>query len=338
MGSCDKLSIFHVPAPTRVVLEMSKILVLGGSGFIGRHLVSLLVEQGHAVTVPTRRRERAKHLILLPTVDVVEADIFDAQTLLRLVRGCDAVVNLIGVLHSKSGNPYGPQFARAHVELPRKLADACLEAGVRRILHLSALRARADAPSEYLRSKGEAEAWMLARQKDFDVTVFRPSVVFGPEDRFLNLFARLARCLPVFMLACPEARFQPVYVGDVARVMVASLWKRDSYGFAYDLCGPTVYTLRELVAYAARVSGHPRPIIGLRPGMSYAQAWMMEFLPGQLMSRDNFRSMQVDNVCGCSLPFGIAPTALASVAPQYLSRSGSSTRARYQTFRYRAGR
>lgn len=317
---------------------MSKILVLGGSGFIGRHLVSLLVEQGHAVTVPTRRRERAKHLILLPTVDVVEADIFDEPSLSQLVRGCDAVVNLVGVLQSSAGKPYGPQFARAHVELPRKLADACLGAGVRRILHMSALRARADAPSEYLRSKGEAEAWMLARQKDFDVTVFRPSVVFGPEDRFLNLFARLARCLPVFLLGCADARFQPVYVGDVARVMAASLWKHDSYGCAYDLCGPTVYTLRELVSYSARVSGHPRFIIGLRPGMAYAQAWMMECLPGKLMSRDNFRSMQVDNVCGCSLPFGIEPTALATVAPQYLGLNGSAARVRYQTFRYRAGR
>ena len=319
---------------------MSKILVLGGSGFIGRHLVSLLVEQGHVVTVPTRQRERAKHLILLPTVDVVEADIFDEQSLSRLVRGCDAVVNLIGVLQSSPGKPYGPQFARMHVELPRKLADASLDAGVRRILHMSALRARADAPSEYLRSKGEAEAWMLARQQDFDVTVFRPSVVFGPEDRFLNLFARLARCLPVFLLGCADARFQPVYVGDVARVMAASLWKHESYGFAYDLCGPQVYTLRELVSYAARQGGHPRFIIGLRPGMAYAQAWMMEFVPGKLMSRDNFRSMQVDNVCGCTLPFGIEATALAMVAPQYLGLglSGSATRARYQSFRYHAGR
>ena len=315
---------------------MSKILVLGGSGFIGRHLVSLLVEQGHVVTVPTRQRERAKHLILLPTVDVVEADIFDEQSLSRLVRGCDAVVNLIGVLQSSPGKPYGPQFARMHVELPRKLADACLDAGVRRILHMSALRARADAPSEYLRSKGEAEAWMLARQQDFDVTVFRPSVVFGPEDRFLNLFAAICHYLPVIFLGCAQTRFQPVFVGDVARCIVACLANQDSFGHAYDLCGPQVYSLRELVFFAGIESGHPRFIFGLSKRLSHVQAWSMELFPGKLMSRDNFRSMQEDSISEQPMPFGIVPTALATIAPTWLR--GTAPRTRYGQYRFRAGR
>ena len=318
---------------------MSKILVIGGSGFIGRHIVSLLVGQGHDVVVPTRRRERAKHLFLLPTVDVLEADIHDRKTLVRLALGCDAVINLLGVLHSRPGTPpaaWGPAFARAHVELPKTLTAACREAGVRRVLHMSALKARPDAPSEYLRSKGEGESWVLAQQKDLDVTVFRPSVVFGPEDRFLNMFAAIARRLPVIFLGCAQARFQPVYVGDVARALHASLWDRGAYGQAYDLCGPQVYTLRELMAYAARASGHPRWIVNLRPGFAYAQAWLLELLPGRLMSRDNFRSMQVDSVSDAPMPFGIRPTPLAAIASAYLR--GTSPRSRYPTFRYRAGR
>ncbi len=315
---------------------MSKFLVLGGSGFIGRHVVALLAHQGHSVLVPTRQRERAKHLLILPTVDVVETDIHDPACLVQLVRGCDAVINLIGVLHSRRGNPYGPAFAKNHVELPRKLLAACREAGVRRIVQMSALKARTDAPSEYLRSKGEGEDIVLAQQKDFDVTVFRPSVVFGPDDHFLNLFATMNRLLWVIFLGCAESRFQPVYVEDVARCIVASLNDRDSYGHAYDLCGPQVYTLRELVRFAGRASGHVKPIIGLSKGHAYLQAWVMEWLPFKLLSRDNVYSMSVDSVSDATLPFGIVPTPLAVAAPLYLH--SEVARARYGAFRYRAGR
>ena len=315
---------------------MARICVLGGSGYIGRHLVARLAAGGHQVIVPTRRRERARHLIMLPTVDVVQADIRDPVTLERLLTRCDAAINLVGVLQSRNGQPYGPAFAAAHVELPKRLVAACLAAKVPRLVHMSALKAAADAPSQYLRSKADGEAAIVAARAQLATTIFRPSVVFGPEDQFLNLFARLQRVLPVLFLASPDAQFQPVYVGDVAEAFVRALDEDESHGKAYDLVGPRTYTLRELVAYAGQVSGHPRPIVGLGDRLSYLQAWLMELAPGKLMSRDNYYSMKLPNTSDAKLPFGIHATPLEAVAPVYLK--GLSPRSRYSEFRYHAGR
>lgn len=315
---------------------MSNICILGGSGFIGRHIAERLVEEGHCVRVPTRRAERARHLLVLPTIDLVQADVHDPVALKALFTDIDVVINLVGVLHSRSGTPYGPDFAAAHVELPKRVVEACRAAGVKRLLHMSALKAASDAPSAYLRSKGDGEAVVVGARGYLATTIFRPSVVFGAEDKFLNTFARLQRHLPVVVLGSPNAKFQPVYVGDVAEAYVRSIGVEESHGRAYDLVGPKVYTLRELVRYAGEMSGHPRPILDLDDRMSYLQAMLMEFAPGKLLTRDNYYSMKLDNVSKASLPFGITPTALEAMAPVYLAEA--DPRRRYNAFRIRAGR
>lgn len=321
-------------------MSFKNFLVVGGSGFVGRHLVAQLAARGARVTVPARRRERAKDLILLPTVDVVETDVARPGVLERLAQGCDAVINLAGVLHSRRGrrdergpNDYGPDFAHTHVELPQAIVAACRRAGVGRLLHMSALGAALDAPSEYLRSKGVGEQAVLAAE-DLAVTVFRPSVIFGSEDSFLNLFAWLAGLLPVIPLGSPQARFQPVYVGDVAQAFIAALEEHAAFGQRYDLCGPKRYTLRELVEYVCALRGQRRLVVGLSDGLSYLQARFMEWSPVPLLTRDNYYSMRVPSVCDCELPFGIRPTPLEAVAPSYLAPVAD----RYGEIRWRARR
>lgn len=306
-------------------MRHESVLVIGGSGFIGSHLVAQLAASGRRVVVPTRRLSRARQLLVLPTVELVEADVFDEAVLESLLRKVDAVINLVGVLHSrpgKAGSSWGPQFERAHVELPRKLVRACQATSVRRCLHMSALGADHNAPSMYLRSKAAGEKIMLDAA-DLEVTAFRPSVVFGAEDAFLNLFAKLQRFMPVLALGGVNAKFQPVYVQDVARAFVLALEDRSTIGKVFELVGPHVYTLRELVKLAGIYSGHPRPLMGLPEPLARLQALMLEFMPGgPLMSRDNLDSMKTDNIASGHSPWlaGWQATPLEAVAPDYLGR------------------
>jgi uncharacterized protein YbjT (DUF2867 family) len=258
--------------------------------------------------------------------------VHDDATLDRLLIGMDAVINLVGILHG--------DFRSAHVELPRKIVAACNRNGIARLLHMSALNAGIDCPSAYLRSKGEGERIVMA--SGLMTTIFRPSVIFGPGDSSINLFAKLARWLPVLPLASPDAKFQPVFVENVAHAFAASLTAPNTFGQSYDLCGPKCYSLRQLVEYAAHVTGHDPVIIGLNDGLSYLQALMMEFLPGKLMTRDNYYSMKVDSVCDSGAlsnfaeVWGIRPTELEEVAPLYLANR--MPRERYDRYRNRAGR
>jgi len=304
-----------------------RILVVGGTGFIGQHLISRLARSLHAIDVPTRMIWRGRELLVYPTVTVLQRNVHDEVALDRLVQGKDVVINLAGILHSRPGRPYGPDFAAVHVDLPRKLAQACVRQGVRRLIHVSALGAGTQASSQYLRSKaaGEEALWSVSRQSDcLDVTIFRPSVVFGPGDNFMNLFARLARYLPVLPLAASGSRMQPVYVGDVCTALELALERRDTCGQVYELAGPSVHTLGELATMAAKWSGHPRKVLNLPEALGRLQAWFLEKLPGEpLMSRDNLDSLKTDNVLtGESglVQLGLTPTALDQIVPSYLKK------------------
>lgn len=320
-------------------MAINKVLLLGGSGFVGTYIANRLSQRGIAVTVPTRRRERNKALIMQPGVEVVEANIQCEQTLTELVRGHDVVVNLVGILHSRDVQlPYSRDFAEAHVELPKKIIAACKAAGVRRLVHMSALKADAAAPSEYLRSKGDGEAIVLAAQGELDVTVFRPSVIFGLGDSFLSTFACVLRKAPVFPLGFGHARFQPVWVADVADAFVAALEDIRTYGQTYDLVGPKVYSLRELVDYTAALVGSKARVVALSEGWAYLQAGLMWLAPQPMLSPDNLRSMEVDSVAeGISrAPAAWAPTALEAVAPTYVALN--TPKGKLSAFRFRAGR
>lgn len=315
-------------------MEIRNVCLVGGSGFVGRSVADQLAATGANVRVITRSRPRAMDLAVLPTVEIVVADAHDSPALARAFEGMDAVVNLVGILHETRRQT----FQGCHVELPAKVVEACHSAGVMHLVHMSSLGASATGPSEYQRSKAEGEARIKASAGVLPVTILRPSVIFGEKDGFLNLFATLVRLFPVIPLGSAGARFQPIWVEDVARCVTAALGEPRHFGQAYELGGPDVRTLEELVRFVCATLGKRRLVVPLPQPLAAMQALVLEFLPGKLLTRDNLRSMSVDNVCAGPFPaaFGFEPAALEAIVPEYLADDRS--RARYSRYRYYAGR
>ena len=306
-------------------MSITRIAILGGTGFVGHSLCERLVMAGHEVRILTRHRERHRDLLVLPAAQVIEADVHNPAVLKREFQGQDVVVNLVGILN-ESGRD-GKGFERAHAELPAKVVQACRQNGVPRLLHMSALHASPDGPSHYLRSKGRGEQIVQAAESNtLHVTSFRPSVIFGPRDSFTNRFAGLLRQVPfVFPLACPNARLQPVFVEDVVQAFVLALDRQATFGQRYNLCGPQVYSLREIVTWLARQLGLKRRILPLNNTLSMLQAAVLQFAPGKPFTLDNYRSLQLANVCEASFPaiFGITPSRFEDVVPTYIPRVNS---------------
>lgn len=297
-------------------MKPQSIVVLGGTGFVGRHLVPRLQRDGHAITVLSRNRDLRRELGVLPSVRIVNADVHEPAALARHLAGADAAINLVGILNERRGR--GNDFRGAHVELARSLIAACAEARVPRLVQMSALRA-GEGESGYLRTRGEAEA--LVRASPLASTVFRPSVIFGDGDGLFFRFASLLRIAPMLPIARAQAKFQPVYVRDVAEAFARAIAHPHTIGHVYELGGPEVVTLGDVVRRTARMLGKHRLVVPLPAALGFVQACIGEWLPGKPISRDNYHSLKLDSVAredGLGA-LGIVATPIDAVMPRLLA-------------------
>lgn len=292
-----------------------KICILGGTGFVGRSLINALSKENYTFTVITRDFDKNKDLAIYPNLKLIQEDVYNEKRMLEVSKSHDVLINLIGILNEKGFR--GKGFYLAHSKIARIILNVCKQNRIKRILHMSALNADPGGSSHYLRTKGEAESFLHTYGERFaDVTSFRPSVIFGTEDSFINRFSNLLKIIPfVFPLACAQTRFAPVYVGDLVNFMKNSIDDVSSFNKKIDICGPKIYTLEEIVKIVIEVKGYSTKVIPLNNALSKFQAVIMEFLPGKPFSIDNFNSCLVDSISESGLKF---KTELESVIKQYL--------------------
>jgi NADH dehydrogenase len=305
----------------RGLLERRVATVFGGAGFIGRHLVQLLAAQGYVVRIAVRDPLAARFLCTQGRVGQIvplRAPVTDAAAVARAVEGADIVVNLVGILHERRPG----DFQRVQGEAPGIVAKAALAAGVRRLVHVSAIGADAASDSLYARSKAAGEAAVRAAFPQ--ATILRPSVVFGAEDQFFNRFAGMAALLPCMPVVAGATRFQPVFVGDVAKAVLAAITRDDAAGRTFELGGPRVMTMREVLRFILDTTRRHRRMVEMPMGLMRLQAAILEKLPNPALTTDQLRLLRRDNVVTPGAPglaaLGIAPTSVESVVPAYLRR------------------
>lgn len=318
-------------------MKIKTVCILGGSGFLGHSITAKLAANGYRVIVLTRHRERHRDLLVLPTVKIIQANIFSPNVLHNVFDDCDAVINLVGILNERGHN--GKGFYRAHVELSEHVVTACKLTGIKHLLHMSALSASENGASHYLRTKGKAENLVHnAASSELAVTSFRPSVIFGAGDSFINKFAMLLKLTPGFFpLACSGFRSQPIYVEDVADIFLKCLGNPKSFGKRYNLCGPKTYQLKEILKFVDTQIGRNTKIIELNNRLSWMQAATLEFFWGKPFSIDNYNSCQVNSICDAAMPewFGVNLRSMEEVVPTYIAEDKNK---KYSEFRSKAGR
>lgn len=317
-------------------MAAQNIVIIGGTGFIGSHLTNRLSALGRSVTVLTRRPERHRHYRIGNQVRLLQANPYDADNLGDHLKDADCVINLAGILNEEGNST----FSSTHVELPRTIVKTMRALGVSRLLHMSALNADVnETHSRYLKTKGEGEN-LVHQSPGIEVTSFRPSVVFGRGDSFFNRFATLLKLAPppVFPLACAQARFAPVYVGDVVAAFVHALDNPSTAGQRMELCGPTEYSLGQLVQYTADLTGTKTRVVGLPAFAARMQAYFLGLMPGKPFTMDNYHSLQKASVCSepAFQRMGITPRSIEAIVPGYLGKA--SSHARYDDYRSQARR
>ena len=301
--------------------KAQNICLIGGSGFLGTELADKLADNGHNITVLTRDVRRMRALRVVPTLNVLQVDPYNPEALAKAFEGQDVIINLVGILNKSIGR--GGTFEEAHVNIAQNIVTAAQQQNTGRIIQISSLHADAEnGPSEYLRTKGQAT--QILKESGLPVTVFCPSVIFGNGDGLYTRFANLLHAMPFMPLACAEARFAPVYVGDVSRAISDAIDDPASIGQSINLCGPEIFTLQEIVQYTADVLEIKRKIIPLPNGIAKIQAFIMELVPGKPFSRDNYDSLQIDSVCEDS--DSLQPTSVGKIVPTYLGKMNRQSR------------
>lgn len=302
------------------------VTIYGGSGFVGRYIVAALAKTGCRMRVAVRRPDLAGHLQPLGTVGqihAVQANIRNEASVRRAAEGADALINLVGILQ-----PGGKQTFRAvQTGGAAAVARAAKDAGARALVHVSAIGANRKSNSAYARSKGEGEAAVLSAFPQ--AVILRPSIIFGPEDQFFNRFASLARFAPALpLIGFGRTKFQPVYVGDVARAAVAALEGRAREGAVYELGGPQIFTFRELLDKIAEYTTRRRPYVPIPFWLAKIQGLALQILPNAPLTLDQVRLLEKDNIVSQDAireartleGLGITPLAIESIVPQYLVR------------------
>ena len=309
------------------MFNLNKIVILGGTGFIGSELAVKMSKLSQTVVVLTRNIETNKDLKLIPNIELVACNIHDERSLRENFKNTDVVVNAVGILNEFGDN----SFKLLHYLLIKKISAAMRVNKVNRLLHISSLNADIRAKSEYLRTKGKAEDYLLSETKDFcNVTIFRPSIVFGNNDSFFNKFATILRFSLVFPLACHNSKFMPVYIGDFTDFIISTVSSTNTYNTKINVTGPKEYTFREIIETTLRILKIKRIVIPLNNTMSKIQAYIFQRLPGKIFTMDNFEYLQVDSISTDGFK---GTTSIEDIVPRYLNIDDS-----FKDLRKKSGR
>ena len=311
--------------------KFNKVVILGGTGFIGAQLATKLSPKSKKIIIPTRNTESNLGLKMIPNLEIVSTDVKDERSINLLLEDADLVINTVGILNEINEDN---SFDKIHYQLPKKVSNSIKKNKVKRFMHISSLNADPKSIGKYLKSKGKAEDFLISETSSFcNLTIFRPSIVFGESDSFFNKFASLLKFLPIFPLACPNAKFMPVYVEDLTDFMISTINTIDTYGQKIDVTGPNEYTFRELIDQTLIALNTRRIIIPLNNFLSRLQARVFEKLPGKLFTMDNYQSLQIDS---CSDEGFKGSSSLEDIIPQYLNIK--TKQERFEKLRKKSGR